>query len=176
MRLKLRCAAPIAAAAAAVYAVAADSAAASRGAQRKEAAQIEAMQIETPAVARAAVNTPEATGRALAKMRRAALNQDGKNGLKRIAQATRIAASMPAQDWQSAMLKGATGVRSRCRHRLVQALAGRMDKTSGAGTRPTGRVRARNVVEAPAKVEEGHTLLGRPSPVPGRTHFQGDRQ
>lgn len=132
----------------------------SRGAQRKDAAQIEAMQIDTPAVARAAVNAPEATGRALAKMRRAALNQDGKKGLKRIAQATRIAASMPAQDWQSAMLKGATGRQVAMQHRLVRALAGRIDKTSGAGTRPTGRVRARNVVDAPAKVEEGHTLSG----------------
>ena len=67
---------------------------------------------------------------------------------------------MPAQDWQSAMLKGATGRQVAMQHRLVQALAGRIDKTSGAGTRPTGRVRARNVVEAPAKVEEGHTLSG----------------
>lgn len=134
----------------------------SHGAQRKEAAQVEAVQQNnTPAAAaRAAVSSPEASGRALAKMRRAALNQDGKKGLKRVAQATRIAASMPSQDWQSAMLKGATGRQVAMQHRLVRALAGRVDKTSGASTRPTGRVRARNVVEAPPKVEEGHTLSG----------------
>lgn len=132
----------------------------SHGAERKEAARIEAVQHGAPAVERAALNAPEATGRTLAKMRRAALSQDGKKGLKRVAQATRIAAAMPQQDWQSAMLKGATGRQVAMQRRLVQALAGRVDKTSGASTRPTGRVRARNVVEAPAKVEEGHTLSG----------------
>lgn len=132
----------------------------SHGAQRKEAAQIEAVRIDAPAAARPAVNPVESSGRALAKMRRAALNQDGKKGLKRVAQATRIAASMPEQDWQSAMLKGATGRQVAMQHRMVRALAGRVDKASGAGTRPTGRIRARNVVEAPPKVEEGHTLSG----------------
>jgi hypothetical protein len=130
------------------------------GAQHKEATQIETAQLGAPAVERVAPNAPEATGRALAKMRRAALNQDGKKGLKRVAQATRIAASMPAQDWQSAMLKGATGRQVAMQRRLVQSLAGRVDKISSVSTRPTGRVRARNVVEAPDKVEEGHTLSG----------------
>jgi hypothetical protein len=135
------------------------------GARRKEAAQIEVAQIGAPAAERAALNVPEAatgaaTGRALAKMRRAALNQDGKTGLKRVAQATRIAAAMPGQDWQSAMLKGATGRQVAMQRRLVKALAGQVDKASGAGVRPTGRMRARNVVEGPAKVEEGHTLSG----------------
>ena len=49
----------------------------------------------------AASNVPkkamEPTGRALARARRAALSQDGKAGLKRVAQATKIASSMPGR-------------------------------------------------------------------------------
>ncbi|MDP2433738.1 MAG: CsoS2 family carboxysome shell protein [Pseudomonadota bacterium] len=99
------------------------------------------------------------TGRALARARRAALSQDGKAGLKRVAQATRIAASMPQQDWQAAITKGATGRQVAMQHRLVQSLAGRAEASHKAD-RPSGRMRARNVVPAPAKVEEGHTLSG----------------
>lgn len=99
------------------------------------------------------------TGRALAKARRAALSQDGKAGLKRVAQATKIAASMPMQDWQAAITKGATGRQVAMQHRLVQSLAGRTE-ASHKTARPSGRMRARNVVPAPAKVEEGHTLSG----------------
>ncbi|MFN3544172.1 MAG: CsoS2 family carboxysome shell protein [Thiobacillus sp.] len=100
------------------------------------------------------------TGRALAQARRAALAQDGKAGLKRVAQATKIAAAMPGQDWQAAITKGATGRQIAMQRRLVQALAGRTGASEPA--RPTGRQRARNVVPAPAKVEEGHTLSGQP--------------
>ncbi len=101
------------------------------------------------------------TGRALARARRAALAQDGKSGLKRVAQATKIAAALPGQDWQAAIAKGATGRQVAMQHRLVQSLAGRTG-ASNKPTRPTGRMRARLELPAPPKVEEGHTLAGRP--------------
>ncbi|MCA1979482.1 MAG: CsoS2 family carboxysome shell protein, partial [Thiobacillus sp.] len=100
--------------------------------------------------------------RALARARRAALAQDGKAGLKRVAQATKIAAAMPGQDWQAAITKGATGRQVAMQRRLVQALTGRAG-TSKSESRPTGRMRVRNVnAAAPVKVEEGHTLAGQP--------------
>lgn len=112
---------------------------------------------------RAAKVSEHATGRALARARRAALAQDGKAGLKRVAQATKIAAAMPGQDWQAAITKGATGRQVAMQRRLVQALAGRAS-TSKTESRPSGRTRARNVCgdvpSAPSKVEEGHTLTG----------------
>jgi hypothetical protein len=111
-----------------------------------------------PVRVRAAKISEQATGRALARARRAALAQDGKAGLKRVAQATKIAAAMPGQDWQAAIAKGATGRQVAMQHRLVQALAGRAG-ASKTESRPSGRTRARNVT-APAKVEEGHTLIG----------------
>ena len=115
-----------------------------------------------PVQVRVAKVSEQATGRALARARRAALAQDGKAGLKRVAQATKIAAAMPGQDWQAAITKGATGRQVAMQRRLVQALAGRTGTTSAkAEARPSGRVRARNVT-APAKVEEGHTLAGQP--------------
>jgi len=97
-------------------------------------------------------------GRAIAQARRSALSQDGKAGIKRVAQATKIAATMPQQDWQAAITKGATGRQVAMQHRMVQSLAGRAEASHKA--RPSGRMRARNVVPAPAKVEEGHTLSG----------------
>ena len=115
---------------------------------------------ETVQRAPAAACVEQATGRALAKMRRAALTQDGKAGLKRVAQATKIAAAMPGQDWQAAMIRGATGRQVAMQHRLVQALAGRAGLSTSAASRPSGRVKARDVKPAPAKVEEGHTLSG----------------
>lgn len=108
----------------------------------------------------AAAGAEQATGRALAKMRRAALTQDGKAGLKRVAQATKIAAAMPGQDWQAAMIKGATGRQVAMQHRLVQSIAGRAGLSTGAASRPSGRVKARDVKAVPVKVEEGHTLSG----------------
>lgn len=101
------------------------------------------------------------TGRALARARRAALAQDGKSGLKRVAQASKIAAAMPGQDWQAAITKGTTGRQVAMQRRLVQSLAGRTGAANTA-TRPSGRMRARLEVAAPAKVEQGHTLSGRP--------------
>jgi hypothetical protein len=100
----------------------------------------------------------EPTGRAMARARRAALSQDGKSGLKRVAQATKIAASMPGQDWQAAITKGATGRQKAMQRRVVQSLAGSMK--AGNESRPAGRMRARVATPAPAKVEEGHTLSG----------------
>ena len=98
------------------------------------------------------------TGRALARARRAALSQDGKSGLKRVAQATRIATSMPAQNWEAAISKGATGRQVAMQRRMVQSLTG--DTKPAAEKRPSGRMRARMETPAPAKVEEGHTLAG----------------
>ncbi|OZA24589.1 MAG: carboxysome shell protein [Hydrogenophilales bacterium 17-61-9] len=103
----------------------------------------------------------EPTGRALARARRAALSQDGKAGLKRVAQATKIASSMPGQDWEAAITKGATGRQKAMQRRVVQSLAGSMKSArSGDATRPAGRVRARMETPAPAKVEAGQTLSG----------------
>jgi hypothetical protein len=99
------------------------------------------------------------TGRALARARRAALSQDGKAGLKRVAQATKIASAMPGQDWQVAISKGATGRQKAMQRRVVQSLAGNLKASNEA--RPAGRMRARMETPAPAKVAEGHTLSGR---------------
>jgi hypothetical protein len=100
----------------------------------------------------------EPTGRALARARRAALSQDGKAGLRRVAQATKIASTMPGQDWQAAIAKGATGHQLSRQHRIVQSLVGRTDADKSA--HPSGRMRPRVAMPAPAKVEEGHTLSG----------------
>ena len=103
----------------------------------------------------------ESTGRALARARRAALSQDGKAGLKRVAQATKIASSMPGQDWQTAISKGATGRQKAMQRRVVQSLAGKLAPTKASSEpRPAGRMRARLEVPAPPKVQEGHTLSG----------------
>ena len=103
----------------------------------------------------------EPTGRALARARRAALSQDGKAGLKRVAQATKIASSMPGQDWQAAIAKGATGRQKAMQRRVVQSLAGNIKSAKASNeARPAGRMRARLEVPAPAKVQEGHTLSG----------------
>jgi hypothetical protein len=111
-----------------------------------------------------ATNVPkkssEPTGRALARARRAAWSQDGKAGLKRVAQATKIATVMPQQDWQAAIAKGATGRQLAMQRRKVQSLTGRDAASSSHSPRPAGRQRARMVVPAPTKVEQGHTLSG----------------
>jgi hypothetical protein len=98
------------------------------------------------------------TGRALARARRSALSQDGKSGLKRVAAATKIATSMPTQNWEAAISKGATGRQVAMQRRMVQSLTG--DSKPAAEKRPSGRMRARMETPAPAKVEEGHTLAG----------------
>ncbi|MGC9162210.1 MAG: CsoS2 family carboxysome shell protein [Thiomonas sp.] len=105
---------------------------------------------------------PVASGRALAQARRAALAQDGKAGLRRVAQATKIAASLPGQDWQTAMTKGATARQVAMQRRHVQSLVGRAGAGSDSASRPSGRMKARDLRAAavPPKVEEGHTLSG----------------
>lgn len=120
----------------------------------------ETVQRATAAEVSMAVIAVQATGRALAKMRRAALTQDGKAGLKRVAQATKIAAAMPGQDWQAAMIKGATGRQIAMRHRRVQSLAGRAGLSNSVAPRPSGRIKTRDAKQVPIKVEEGHTLSG----------------
>ena len=99
------------------------------------------------------------TGRALARARRSALSQAGKSGLKRVAQATRMAASMPAQNWEAAISKGATSRQVAMQRRQAQSLTG--DTRPASEKRPSGRMRARMETPAPPKVEEGHTLAGR---------------
>ncbi len=99
------------------------------------------------------------TGRALAIARRAVLSKEGKAGLKRVAQAVKIAATMPEQNWQAAISQGATGRQIAMQHRLVRSLAGRTDGETVS--RPAGRVRPTVAKgESPVKVEEGHTLAG----------------
>ena len=78
---------------------------------------------------------------------------------QRVAQATKIATSMPAQNWEAAISKGATGRQVAMQRRMVQSLTG--DTKPAAEKRPSGRMRARMETPAPAKVEEGHTLAGR---------------
>lgn len=119
--------------------------------------------VYTPAVDSAPRKADVPTGRALARARRAALAQDGKAGLRRVAQATKIAATMPQQDWQAAISKGATGRQVSMQRRLAQSLVGRLEVAKQA-TRPTGRVRTRvarnESAPVPVKVETGHTLSG----------------
>ncbi|MBS3910648.1 MAG: carboxysome shell protein [Hydrogenophaga sp.] len=98
--------------------------------------------------------------RALARARRVALATDGKKGLVRVAQATRLAAVLPQQDWQQAIEKGASGREVAKQRRLVRALVGRAEVASTA-PRPNGRMRAKNeTAAAPPKVAIGHTLSG----------------
>lgn len=99
------------------------------------------------------------TGRALAQARRTVLAKEGKAGLKRVAQAVKIAAALPEQNWQAAISQGATGRQVAMQHRLVRSLTGR--DGSETSTRPAGRIRPTVAKgEAPVKVEEGHTLSG----------------
>lgn len=111
------------------------------------------------AVATAAAPTP--TGRALARARREALARDGKNGLQRVAQAARLAATMPQADWKAALDKGATGRQLAMQRRLVQSLSGRVATAATTAPRPTGRMRPRPAASAVAPgVEESRTLQG----------------
>lgn len=100
------------------------------------------------------------TSRALARARRLALATDGKKGLLRVAQATRLAAVVPQQDWRQAIEKGASGRDVARQRRLVRALVGREQNVPTA-PRPNGRMRAKNeAASVPSKVVLGHTLSG----------------
>lgn len=98
--------------------------------------------------------------RALARARRVALATDGKKGLLRVAQATRLAAVLPQQDWHQAIEKGVSGREVAKQRRLVRALVGR-EASSSTSPRSSGRMRAKNETAAvPSKVAIGHTLSG----------------
>jgi hypothetical protein len=125
------------------------------------AATMPAMAASAPAVSIEPVARGAATptGRALAQARRTVLAKEGKSGLKRVAQAVKIAAALPEQNWQAAISQGATGRQVAMQHRLVRSLTGR--DGSETATRPAGRIRPTVAKgEAPVKVEEGHTLSG----------------
>jgi hypothetical protein len=70
-----------------------------------------------------------------------------------------MAASMPAQNWEAAISKGATSRQVAMQRRRAQSLTG--DTRPASEKRPSGRMRARMETPAPPKVEEGHTLAGR---------------
>ncbi len=115
----------------------------------------------SPAPAQAAAPAPQTrTIRALARARRAAMSSDGKIGQRRVAQATKLVAVLPQQDWQLAIDKGATGRQVAMQRRLVRAVAG-ASQTTSESTRPSGRVRSKQPAAAvPPKVGQGTTLSG----------------
>ncbi|MCX7742246.1 MAG: CsoS2 family carboxysome shell protein [Tepidimonas sp.] len=104
------------------------------------------------------------TGRALAQARRAALAREGKAGLTRVAQATKLATTMPDRDWREALQKGATGRQLAMQRRTLLALTGRAGLAAStqpaSSTRPSGRVRPSAALREAAHTEEGHTLSG----------------
>lgn len=111
---------------------------------------------------RMARNQVQNGGREIARARRKALTQEGKAGLRRAAQATRIAKYLPEKDWRSVIEKGVTGRQVAMQRRKVRALTGRGESDANrkvADRRPAER-RAARAVTAPPKVEEGHTLSG----------------
>jgi len=104
-------------------------------------------------------------GRALAQARRAALAREGKAGLTRVAQATRLAATMPDRnDWREALQKGATGRQLAMQRRMLLSLTGRAGLAAStqpaSAYRPTGRVRPSAATRTAAHTEVGHTLSG----------------
>lgn len=112
--------------------------------------------------ARLVKNHVHGSGRDIALARRKALGQEGKAGLKRAAQATKIAKYLPEKDWRIAIAKGVTGRQVAMQHRKVRALTGRGEAgghTSGESRKPAARRSAR-ALTAPPKVEQGHTLSG----------------
>ena len=131
------------------------------------ATQVPASATPQPAAALApdVRSAPVDTGsvRALARLRRAALTQDGKAGLARVAQAARIATTWTGQAWPSAITQGATGRQVSMQRRKALSLAGRAGLTTSSTSRSSGRMKARAVAAAvPPKVEQGHTLAGQP--------------
>ncbi|MEW6693532.1 MAG: CsoS2 family carboxysome shell protein [Pseudomonadota bacterium] len=131
------------------------------------AAQAEAA---APASAAALARSGEAprvappTGRALAQARRAAMARDGKGGLARVAQAARLATTMPDRDWREALQKGATGRQLAMQRRMLLALSGRAALAASthpaSSARPSGRVRPSAALRDAAHTESGHTLSG----------------
>ena len=93
------------------------------------------------------------------RLRREALSQHGKAA---------VPASSPVGGGQAALEQGASGRQVAMHRRMVLAQTGRpatsSTDSSGAGRRTVGRVRPKvnSPSTAPEKVEEGHTLRGRP--------------
>ena len=112
-----------------------------------------------------AVRLEQSSGRGFALARRSALAQEGKSGLKRMAQA-----KQPVQrsvgGGQAALDKGASGRQAALHRRMVLSKTGQpatsSTDSSGAGRRVVGRVRpnVKSPSTSPEKVEEGHTLRG----------------
>ncbi|MHB1587120.1 MAG: CsoS2 family carboxysome shell protein [Acidiferrobacteraceae bacterium] len=111
-----------------------------------------------PAAAMPEAGVAVSSGRALARARRNALSQDGKAGLRHVAQVTRRAATPSVQDGEVA---GVNGRQVAMQRRMQQSLQGRT-AAKQTDARPAGRLRARKDIPAPPKVEQGHTLAGRP--------------
>lgn len=108
-------------------------------------------------------NHAHRTGRDVALARRKALSQEGKAGLKKAAQATKIAKYLPEKDWRIAITRGVTGRQIAMQRRKVRSLTGQgEEKTNPVNSerRSAGRRSARAVANAPPKVLENHTLSG----------------
>ncbi|APZ43507.1 CsoS2 family carboxysome shell protein [Acidihalobacter ferrooxydans] len=113
--------------------------------------------------ARLAMNHGRSSGRDIAQARRKALAIEGKAGMKRAAQATKIAKYLPDQDWRVALDKGVTGRQIAMQRRKVQSLTGRAEagrQQAGDVSRKSSGRRTARALSAPPKVEEGHTLAG----------------
>jgi hypothetical protein len=104
-----------------------------------------AQEAQPAAIAGRAPAIETAGGRALARLRRAALTQEGKGGLARVAQAARFAPALPDQNRQAAVASSATGRQVSMQRRKAQSLSGRAGQATGAATRTGGRVKARGV-------------------------------
>ncbi|MCM2478935.1 CsoS2 family carboxysome shell protein [Serpentinimonas maccroryi] len=111
--------------------------------------------VSAPAKASAALPN----GRVLARARRQTLALEGKVGIQKVVNASRIAATMPDRaDWQTALVQGATGRQLAMQKRIVQSLAGRTEASHHSGNRSAaGRTRSRAAAE---RTEVGHTLSG----------------
>ena len=111
------------------------------------------------AVQPAKANSALPNGRVLARARRQTLALEGKVGIQKVVNASRIAATMPDRaDWQTALVQGATGRQLAMQKRIVQSLAGRTEAGHNSGNRSAaGRTRSRAAAE---RTEVGHTLSG----------------
>lgn len=125
-----------------------------------------------PALASVTLVEAAPTGRQLARARREALARSGKAGLQRVAQAVRLASTMPESDWRSALAKGATGRQLAMQRRLVQAVVGRVPTEASAPSgRPSGRTRpARAEVTAQDVTQtlQGQKVTGLPTQRSGK--------
>ncbi|AOV18078.1 hypothetical protein BJI67_14305 [Acidihalobacter aeolianus] len=110
--------------------------------------------------ARLVKNHAHSSGRDVALARRKALAEEGKAGLRRATQATKIAKYLPEKDWRVAIAKGVNGRQVAMQRRKVRALTGRGEEQTSAEGRKTASRRSARALKAPQKVEQGHTLAG----------------